>query len=181
MMKRILLLSLSLLLLLSVSAFAQDKPDSTTQAKPDAAPTEAEQAEALQKATQNPVANLISVPLQNNTAFNYGPYNRTQDVLNIQPVIPARISKNWMLISRIIQPIVWQPYPNQNTGGEYRLGDMNPTFFLSPAKPGKVLWGAGPAFVIPTATSDITGKGNSALDRHSSRYTSLSIGRLARW
>jgi hypothetical protein len=68
-------------------------------------------------------------------------YNRDQDVLNIQPVIPAHISKDWMLITRIIQPIVWQPYPNQNTGGEYGLGDMNPTFFLSPAKPGKVIWG----------------------------------------
>jgi len=130
---------------------------------PDAAATAAAQAAALQKATQNPVANLISVPVQNNSNFNYGPYNRTQDVLNIQPVIPAHISKNWMLISRIIQPIVWQPYPNQNTGGEYGLGDMNPTFFLSPAKPGKVIWGAGPAFVLPTATSDYTGQGQFSL------------------
>ena len=80
-------------------------------------------------------------------------------MLNIQPVIPTHLGKNWMLISRIIQPIIWQPYPNQNTGGEYGLGDMNPTFFLSPAKPGKVIWGVGPAFVIPTATSDITGPG----------------------
>jgi len=117
----------------------------------------------LQKATQNPVANLISVPLQNNTNFGYGPYNRTQDVLNIQPVIPVKLSEKWMLISRIIQPIVWQPYPNQNTGGEYGLGDMNPTFFLSPAKPGKVIWGAGPAFVIPTATNDILGQGKFSL------------------
>lgn len=139
----------------------QAKPAAADQ-KP-AAPNEAEQAEALQKATQNPVANLISVPLQNNSNFNYGPYNRTQDVLNIQPVIPVHISENWNLITRIIQPIVWQPYPNQNTGGEYGLGDMNPTFFLSPAKPGKVIWGVGPAFVIPTATSNITGQGQFSI------------------
>jgi hypothetical protein len=112
--------------LLDLSAIAQDKPDPAAQAKPTtedkaSAPTEAEQAAALQKATQNPVANLISVPLQNNTAFNYGPFNRTQDVLNIQPVIPTHLGKNWMLFSRIIQPIVWQPYPIQNTGGEYGL------------------------------------------------------------
>jgi hypothetical protein len=144
-----------------------DAPDQTKPAaadqKPEAAVSEEAQAEALQKATQNPVANLISVPLQNNTNFNYGPYNRDQDVLNIQPVIPAHLGKNWLLISRIIQPIVWQPYPNQNTGGEYGLGDMNPSFFLSPAKPGKVIWGVGPAFVIPTATSTILGQGKLSM------------------
>ncbi len=139
----------------------QAKPAATDQ-KP-AAPSEEDQAAALQKATQNPVANLISVPLQNNTNFNIGPYDRTQDVLNIQPVIPTHLGDNWMLISRIIQPIIWQPYPSQPTGGEYGLGDMNPTFFLSPAKPGKVIWGVGPAFVIPTATNDVLGQGKFSL------------------
>lgn len=79
-------------------------------------------------------------------------------MLNIQPVIPIKLSENWNLITRIIQPIVWQPYPNQNTGGEYGLGDMNPSFFLSPAKPNKLIWGAGPTMVIPTETSTITGQ-----------------------
>ena len=119
----------------------------------------ADDADALAKATQNPVASLISVPIQNNSNFGVGPYNRTQDVLNIQPVIPARISENWMLISRIIQPIVWQPYAAENTGGEYGIGDMSPTFFLSPAKPGKIIWGVGPAMVFPTATSSTLGQG----------------------
>jgi hypothetical protein len=123
------------------------------------APTAASSADDLAKATQNPVASLISVPIQNNTNFAVGPYNRVQDVLNIQPVIPARISENWMLISRIIQPIVWQPTVSAYTGGEYGLGDMNPTFFLSPAKPGKVIWGLGPAIVFPTATSTVLGQG----------------------
>jgi hypothetical protein len=168
-MKRISLFPLSLILLLSLSAFAQGKPDPAAQAKPattadkPATPCAADEAEALQKAVQNPVASLISVPVQNNSNFSIGPYHRTQDVLNIQPVIPAHISENWNLITRIIQPIVWQPYPNQNTGGEYGLGDMNPTFFLSPAKPGKLIWGVGPTFIIPTATSDITGQGQFSL------------------
>jgi len=119
----------------------------------------ADDAASLAKATQNPVASLISVPMQNNTNFAVGPYNRTQDILNVQPVIPARISENWMLISRIIQPIVWQPASTQPTGGEYGFGDMNPTFFLSPAKPGKLIWGVGPAMVFPTATSTALGQG----------------------
>ena len=74
-------------------------------------------------------------------------------------MVPKRISENWMLITRVIQPIVWQPYPNQNTGGEAGLGDMNPTFFLSPAKPGNLIWGFGPAMVFPTATSTTLGQG----------------------
>jgi hypothetical protein len=49
--------------------------------------------EQLQKAVQNPLANLISVPLENNTDFSLGSFNRTQDVLNIQPVIPAKVRK----------------------------------------------------------------------------------------
>ncbi len=64
-----------------------------------------------------------------------------------------------MLISRIIQPIVWQPYSSQYTGGEFGFGDMSPTFFLSPAKPGKLIWGVGPAWAFPTATSDLLGQG----------------------
>jgi hypothetical protein len=119
--------------------------------------------ESLQKATQNPVANLISVPLQNNTNFGFGPYNRAQDVLNIQPVIPTKLNERWNLISRIIQPIVWQPYPAATTGGEYGLGDMNPTFFVSPGKPGKLIWGVGPAFVVPTATNQLLGQGKFSI------------------
>jgi hypothetical protein len=138
--------SLLATLLLATSLPAQNAPP-------------ANDTDALAKATQNPVASLISVPFQNNTNFAIGPYNRTQDVLNVQPVIPTKISPHWMLISRIIQPIVWQPYSSQPTGGEFGFGDMNPTFFLSPAKPGKLIWGAGPAWALPTATNDLLGQG----------------------
>ena len=143
------------------SPAAPSKPQIAAVAEPQE--NTAVSAEALQKATQNPVASLISVPIQNNSSFNYGPYNRTQDVLNIQPVIPATLNASWNVITRIIQPIVWQPYPSQNGGGQSGLGDMNPSFFLSPAKPGKVIWGAGPAFVIPTATSTLLGQGKLSL------------------
>jgi hypothetical protein len=115
--------------------------------------------EALQKATQNPVASLISVPLQNNTDFNIGSANRTGNVLNIQPVIPMHLTPDWNLVTRIIQPIVFQPYPDQNSGGNFGLGDMNPSFYLTPAKPGKLIWGVGPAFVLPTATDSSLGQG----------------------
>lgn len=154
-----------------------------------AAPAQPDQSasatEALQKATQNPVANLISVPLQDNTNFGIGPYSRNQNVLNIQPVIPIHMTENWNLIVRWITPILWQPAPGtadlqvygiventpayfaaqnvQRSAGVYGLGDMLPTFFFSPAKPHKVIWGVGPAVVIPTATSQVTGQGKLSL------------------
>ncbi|HEX4772387.1 MAG TPA: neuromedin U [Bryobacteraceae bacterium] len=143
-------------------AAQQDQPTAAAQA-PVSGQDENKSTEALQKATQNPVANLISVPVQNNSNFSVGPSDRVQDVLNIQPVIPVKLNDHWNLITRVIQPIVWQPYPSQSTGGEYGLGDMNPTFFLSPGKPGKVIWGVGPAFVIPTATSSILGQGKFSI------------------
>jgi hypothetical protein len=118
--------------------------------------------EALQKATQNPVASLISVPIQNNNNFGIDPGYRTQDVLNIQPVVPVGISKDWNLIVRWIMPIVYQPLPispGSPQTGVYGFGDMTPTFFLSPKKPGKLIWGLGPVFQLPTATSTFLGQG----------------------
>ena len=95
----------------------------------------------LQKATQNPVASLISVPLQNNTNFGVNPGYRNQDV-NIQPVIPIGVSKDWNLLVRWITPIIYQPVPNAPGSpetGEYGLGDMEPSFFISPRKRGKLI------------------------------------------
>jgi hypothetical protein len=143
---------------------AEDTPDQVTAAPKDA--TAGDATASLQKATQNPVASLISVPVQNNSNFGVGPNNRTQDVLNIQPVIPIGISKDWNLIIRWITPIVWQPLPSEPSTpqtGQYGFGDMQPTFFLSPAKPGKVIWGIGPVFQLPTATNTFLGQGKLGL------------------
>jgi hypothetical protein len=139
----------------------------------------------LQKASQNPVASMISVPIQNNSNFGIGPYERTQNVLNIQPVIPIRMSEDWNLIIRWIAPIIWQPAPGtanlevygivegtppyfaaqqaQQHAGVFGFGDMTPTFFFSPAKPHKVVWGAGPVFVLPTATGNALGQGKLSI------------------
>ena len=132
----------------------------TSAAEPEA--NTASGTEALQKATQNPVASLISVPVQNNSNFGVNPGYRTQDVLNIQPVIPIGISRDWNLLVRWILPIVYQPVPNQPgtpETGQYGLGDMVPTFFISPKKAGKLIWGAGPVFQLPTATNTFLGQG----------------------
>ena len=120
----------------------------------------------LRKATQNPVASLISVPIQNNSNFGVAPGDRTQDVLNIQPVVPLSLTKDWNLVIRWITPIVWQPLPNQPSDpetGVYGFGDMQPTFFLVPKKTGKLIWGGGPIVQLPTATSKFLGQGKLGL------------------
>jgi hypothetical protein len=116
--------------------------------------------DALRKAAQNPIASLISVPVQNNTNFNVGPDNRNQDILNIQPVIPTSVSKDWNLITRIVTPVIYQPTTSEPINqGAYGFGDLNPSFFLSPAKPHKIIWGVGSAIVLPTATNPVLGQG----------------------
>jgi len=149
-------------LLLTPLLVAQDTPIGTTgtQVATDQTPAAATNADALRKAAQNPIASLISVPVQNNNNFGIGPDGRVQDILNIQPVIPGRVSRNWNLISRIITPIIYQPISNQPVDqGAYGFGDLNPSFFLSPAKPGKLIWGVGTAIVLPTATNKTLGQG----------------------
>ena len=140
---------------------AQDTPvgPEGTQLATQETPAAATNTDALRNAAQNPVASLISVPLQENFNFGVNPGDRIQNVLNIQPVIPLSISTNWNLIVRWITPIVYQPIPVAQasgppvqTTGVYGLGDMNPSFFLVPKK-SKIIWGIGPTFVLPTATN----------------------------
>jgi hypothetical protein len=127
-----------------------------------AAPAHAElSAEELAKLAQNPVGNLISVPFQNNTNLNVGPDNRTQNILNIQPVIPISVSDEWNIITRTIVPVVSQPLPNgDRTNG---IGDTVFTAFLSPAKPGSFIWGAGPVVQLPTNSNSDLGNKNWGL------------------
>jgi hypothetical protein len=123
--------------------------------------------EELAKAAQNPVANLISVPFQNNTNFGLGTFDRVQNVLNIQPVYPINAGKV-NVITRTIAPVVYQPDLAAASGGTFGLGDINATAFITPAAPGRVMWGAGPILSVPSGsdaklTSGKWGAGPSAL------------------
>jgi len=107
----------------------------------------------LAKAAQNPVADMISLPFQNNFNFNVGPHRQLQNVLNIQPVIPITLNKDWNLITRWITPVISQPALTVNGEREFGLGDINPSFFFSPKQPTHgIIWGIGPTFVFPTGT-----------------------------
>ncbi len=67
----------------------------------------------LARAAQNPVANMNSKPIHKNTNFNWGlgSVEETQNVLNIQPVLPFALSDDWNVITRTIFPIISQPGP----------------------------------------------------------------------
>jgi hypothetical protein len=120
--------------------------------------------EELVKQTQNPVADLISVPFQNNFNFEAGPkHNHQIYLLNIQPVIPLNLTENWNVIARIITPVINLPSLAPGIESATGLGDINPTFFLSPAKSGDLIWGVGPTFTLPTATDKLLGNGKFSL------------------
>ena len=147
----------SLIIPTSIVSAQQSAPASSPPPAEDAA-----KAEALRKAAQNPVASLISVPLQDNINPGFEPGYRTQNVLNIQPVIPVKLNEDWNVIIRWITPIIYQPItptPGAPELGASGLGDMQPTFLFSPRKPHKITWGAGPILQLPTATSDYLGQG----------------------
>jgi len=126
------------------------------------APSTADGSEAglahLQQQSQNPIASLVSVPFQSNTNFNAGPLGRTQEVFNIQPVVPMRLNEDWNVISRTIIPLISQPDPlfDNNANG---VGDVTQSLFFAPSNPGKLIWGAGPVFTVPSANDPILGTG----------------------
>ena len=106
---------------------------------------------------QNPVAKLISVPFQNNTNFGFGPNEEALNVLNVQPVWPVELGSNWNLITRTIVPITSQPGLLPGQGRKSGLGDITFTAFLSPSDAGKLIWGLGPVFLLPTASDERLG------------------------
>ena len=119
----------------------------------------------LRQAAQNPVADLISVQLQNNTNFGVGKLDNTQNILNFQPVLPVHLNQDWNLITRPILPVIYQPPFFLGDDTDFGLGDLTPEFFFSPTKPIPLspgvglVWGAGPAFQLPTATDSRLGSG----------------------
>ena len=132
-----------------------------------------EQRQALQlaiiKTSQNPVGNITVFPFQNNFNYGFGPYTRFQYNLNVQPVFPIMLSKDWTLVARTIIPVVNQPSSDPPSvcaigcSSTFGLSNVQEQLFFGPkTKPGQLIWAAGPIFQFPTATPGFLGTGKWA-------------------
>lgn len=131
----------------------------------------------LAKQLSNPIASLISVPLQYNYDEGYGPGgNGRRSYINVQPVIPISLNDNWNVISRTIIPLIDQSdiIPGTSQSG---LGDITQSFFFSPKKPtaGGLIWGAGPVFSFPT------GGNNLGSDQFAAGITGVALKQTGPW
>lgn len=125
----------------------------------------------LAKAAQNPVANMVSLPLQYNYYTGGGLGSTSAMILNVQPVLPLEISKKWLLVSRTIVPFTSVPLPLSlpqttllpDTGRSTGIADIQEQAYLTPTKPGKLTWGLGPVFSFPTATNNVVRTGQWGL------------------
>ncbi len=125
---------------------------SAKQGPPQGAPDTAAEAQELAKKLSNPVASLISLPLQSNFDFGMGTGSGWRFTLNVQPVIPIKLNDKWNLISRTIVPIIHQSNVTGPGTSQSGLGDTTQSLFFSPNKTVPFIWAIGPVILIPTAT-----------------------------
>jgi hypothetical protein len=156
----------NLILLAFVSALAFS---TTTALAQDAATDEKAAAAELAKKLSNPVASLISVPIQNNWDFGIGSANAMRYTANIQPVIPFSLSEDWNLITRTIVPVIYAESPVVGGADKSGLGDIVQSFWASPKAPTDSgwIWGAGAVMLYPSGTDGLSahnwGAGPTAL------------------
>jgi len=114
----------------------------------------------LAQASQNPIANLISVPIENDINYDIGKYDRTQDALTFKPVYPIPLRNKWTLVTRTLIPLYLpQPKIESKSGNKNGLSDINPQLYFVAPPIKDVMIGVGPTLIIPTATNKILGSG----------------------
>jgi hypothetical protein len=144
--------------LLSASAAqAQSQP---AESQPEA-PTSGSNAD-LAKQLSNPVASLVSVPLQFNWDQGVGIDDDSRTTMNFQPVIPIALNEDWNLIARWIMPYVSQPRLTAGALPSSGFSDIVASAFFSPAKPGPFIWGVGPVLLLPMTSEPFLGTGKWA-------------------
>lgn len=114
----------------------------------------------LAQELSNPLADLMSIPIQMNYDQNIGVRDDGSKLqTNVQPVIPFTLNPDWNLITRTIVPVISQEDIYPGAGSQFGLGDVNLSLFFSPSKPtaGGIIWGVGPVLLLPTATDSLLG------------------------
>ena len=110
---------------------------------------------------------MISLPIQSNINFDWGPKGETLAVNNIQPVLPFKLNDDWNLVTRTIIPIVYQPGLTPDQDRKWGTGDTLFTAFFVPADTGEWTWGVGPAVQLPTTKFSVPQWGTTqALGKH---------------
>ena len=146
----------------TTTIFAQDTKKDTTSLSPNEPvvhpkPGSSDPKQDLATASANPIASMITLPLQNNFSFDAGEYDRMQWTTNLQPVLPFKLNKNLSFINRVIIPVTYK-INNEESGGTWGIGNTSWTMYVVPkilkvSKGINFTWGMGPVLSIPTATS----------------------------
>ncbi len=134
---------------LAVSAHAQQA--STPAQSPPSVMTNQE----LATSVHNPFQDFVKVPVQSTTGFEIGPHHKAGDAFNIEPLVPFSLNADWDLFARPSLTVAYSPTPHEQSG----LEDLETSFFLAPAKETTWIWGLGPIFDFPTASSSQLGTG----------------------
>jgi len=137
------------LLLLLIAPAAQAQP----------APAQGSESHDLATKLSNPISDLVSVPFQFNWEQNVGPSKLTRFVLNIQPVMPFTMTPKLNLVVRLIAPLISQPPLTEGGLAASGIGDITTSFFVSPSQSKRLVWGAGPVFVLPSTSEPTLGSG----------------------
>ncbi len=142
---------LAVLLSALLSAPAQAQQASTPAQSAPAAMTD----QALAIAVHNPFEDFVKVPIESDTGFQLGRSNKAGDSVNIEPVVPFSLNAHWDLIARPSLTVAYAPTPHEQSG----LEDLQTSFFLTPHNAATWIWGVGPIFQFPTASSSELGSG----------------------
>ena len=125
-----------------------------------------QEVEDAAKAAQNPLANVISMPFQYNTDFGIGTFDKTSNVLNIQPILPVKLGDGeWLMINRFIIPFPKSvpDLTSEDAKNVTGFGDINYTVWFSPPVKGKFTWGFGTVTIWPTASDNFLGQGKFSI------------------
>jgi hypothetical protein len=137
-------------------------------------PSETSEASLAQELS-NPVAPIISVPLQFNYNRVLGDGDGKRYGLTVSSVIPFQLSDNWNLISSTVIPVVRQHDVTPDGKSQFGFGPVVQSLFFSPITDSDFTWGAGPVLALPTATDGLPG------DKWGAGITGVGLVQKGNW